>query len=266
MTEAKRASGTWDPGQYARFGDHRLRPALELFARIDHDAPKLAVDLGCGGGEIARLMTERWPDARVIGMDSSPEMLAKAGKVPSSVQWQQADITEWQPPRPADILFSNAMLHWVAGHGTLFPRLFGMLAPGGVLAVQMPLSWPEPSHQALRDVLKDLDLGSPELRASVDRRWVQATGFYYGMLQPLAAQIDIWETRYLQILQGTDPVLEWVKGSALRPVLDALTPDEQTRFLDEYGARLRALYPPQEGGETLFPFPRLFIVAKAPLH
>ncbi|MFN4087569.1 MAG: methyltransferase domain-containing protein [Alphaproteobacteria bacterium] len=263
MTDAKRASGTWDPGQYARFGDHRVRPALELFARVDHPGPALAADLGCGGGEIARLMAERWPQARVIGMDSSTEMLAKAAKAPARVEWQQADIRTWTPPGKADLLYSNAMLHWVEDHGAVFPRLFGMLAPGGILAVQMPLSWPEPSHQALRQVLADLDLGGPDLRASVDRRWVLDTDFYYDLLKPLADGVDIWETRYLQVLQGDDPILEWVKGTALTPVLDALPPADQERFLSEYGSRLRRLYPRRAGGETLFPFPRLFIVARA---
>lgn len=257
-------SGTWDPGQYSRFGDHRLRPALELFGRIDRDAPTPAVDLGCGAGEIARLMAERWPAAEVIGMDSSAEMLAKARKAPSRVTWQRADIADWAPPRPADILYSNAALHWLPDHAALFPRLFGMLAPGGVLAVQMPLSWPEPSHRTLRQVLADLDLGGPDLRAAMGRRWVLDADFYYDLLQPIAAGIDIWETRYWQVLQGDDPVLEWVKGSALRPVLDALSPEEQARFLGEYGSRLRDLYPRRSGGETLFPFPRLFIVAVAP--
>lgn len=253
----------WDPDQYHRYSDHRLRPALELLARIDHPSPRLVHDLGCGGGEISRLMAERWPDAAVVGSDSSQAMLDKAAAVSSRVSWEQVDVRTWAPERPLDVIYSNAMLQWVDGHREIFPRLFGSLAPGGVLAVQMPLSWGEPSHRLMRETLEEGGFGSPELRRAVARKWVADAHEYYDLLRPLAEALDIWETRYHQVLTGDDPVLEWVKGTALRPVLEGLAPDELQRFLDLYRARLAEAYPRRPRGETLYPFPRLFIVARA---
>ena len=257
-----RASVAWDPALYARFGDHRLRPALELFARIDLDAPRLVYDLGCGGGEIARLMADRWPGATVVGNDVSVEMLAKAAATPSRVRWEQADIRAWSPPEPPDLLYSNAMLQWVEGHNEIFPRLVGFLNPGGVLAVQVPLSWDEPSHQLMREALAEAAPDATALRATLDRRWVADPEHYYDLLRPLVRELDVWVTRYIQALRGDDPVLEWVKGTGLRPVLSGLAGDRRERFLEHYRARLRQAYPRRPRGETLYPFPRLFIVAR----
>ena len=262
MAAGGRSASAWDPGQYARFGGHRLRPALELLARIDHPSPRLIYDLGCGAGEIARLMAERWPDATVIGNDLSPEMLAKAAAGPGRVRWEQADLRDWAPEAPPDVIYSNAALHWLAGHEALFPRLAGFLAPGGVLAVQMPLSWDEPSHRLMRATLADLGLGDAGLREELDRRWVADPEVYYDLLRPHARELDIWVTRYLQVLESEDPVLEWVKGTGLRPVLAALGDAARDRFLTDYRRRLAEAYPRRAGGETLFPFPRLFIVAR----
>lgn len=253
----------WDPDQYHRYGDHRLRPALELFARVDHPSPKLVHDLGCGGGEIARLMAERWPQASVVGSDSSSSMLEKASAVPSRVSWEQVDVRAWAPAEPLDVIYSNAMLQWVEGHHEIFPKLMRSLAPNGVLAVQMPLSWGEPSHRLMRETLEVGGFGSSELRRGVARKWVADPHEYYDLLRPLAASLDIWETRYHQVLTGEEPVLEWVKGTGLRPILEGLARDELDRFLDIYRAGLAEAYPKRPGGETLYPFPRLFIIARA---
>lgn len=253
----------WDPDQYHRYGGHRLRPALELFARIDHPAPGIVHDLGCGGGEIARLMADRWPDATVIGSDSSRSMLEKAAAAPGRVRWEEVDVRAWAPAEPLDVIYSNAMLQWVDGHREIFPRLLGFLAPGGVLAVQMPLSWGEPSHRLMRETLEEGGFGSAGLRRAVARKWVLDAHEYYDLLRPLADTLDIWETRYHQVLTGDDPVLEWVKGTALRPVLEGLPQGELDRFLELYRSRLTAAYPRRPGGETLYPFPRLFIIARA---
>ena len=258
---------TWDPTQYDRYGDHRLRPALELLGRVHVESPRTVFDLGCGAGEIARIMAERWPDASVVGCDSSEAMLAKARAAgPSRVSWQVQDARTWQPGEPADVVYSNAMLHWIEGHDTLFPRLVRSLRAGGVLAVQMPLSWPEPSHRLMREILAEGNggrgYGDDALRAQLGRRWVEDAEVYYDLLRPLCSQIDIWETRYVQELRGADPVLEWVKGSGLRPVLDALHGDELDGFLSEYRGQLREAYPRRSGGETLYPFPRLFVVVR----
>ena len=254
---------TWDPGQYHRFGDHRLRPALELFARVDLAAPGIVHDVGCGRGEIARLAAERWPGARVIGSDTSPEMLAAAAAEPSRVEWVRGDVRDWNPSEPPDLIYSNAVLHWVEGHEELFSALLRSLAPGGVLACQMPLSWSEPSHVLMRQALAARSLGSAELRGRYERPPVAEPAWYYDLLTQLGASVDLWVTRYYQQLSGDDPVLEWVKGTALRPILEGLPPDEFDVFLADYREALRKAYPPAVDGTTLYPFPRLFIVARA---
>jgi trans-aconitate 2-methyltransferase len=256
---------TWDPGQYRRFADHRLRPALELLDRIDHPGPRLIHDVGCGTGEIARLMSERWPAATVIGSDLSPEMLEQAAAVPGTVRWLRLDVREWDPPEPLDVIYANAVLHWVDGHDELLPRMVRSLAPGGALAFQMPLSWGEPSHRLIRETLASGEwgrpLGSSDLRAHYARSPVHEAVWYHDLLAPLTSRIDIWETRYLQRLEGPEPVLEWVRGTALLPILDQLDAPELDRFSEVYRRALLEAYPPRVGGETLFPFPRLFVVA-----
>ncbi len=265
---ANRPEGKWDPGQYLRYGGHRLRPAIELFQRIDMDAPKTCYDIGCGAGEIAIAMTERWPSAEIIGLDASAEMLAKGRSATGGekVQWVEADIVGWTPNKPVDVIYSNAALHWIDGHEQLFPHLMQQLSPGGILAVQMPLSWGQMSHRLLREVLADgnggAGYGTEELRQSVGRKWVDDGDVYFDRLRPFADHIDIWECHYLQELSGDDPVLEWVKGSALRPVLTALGEASASAFLAEYGAALREAYPKRSDGATLFPFGRLFMVAR----
>jgi trans-aconitate 2-methyltransferase len=265
LITSRRREAVWDPGQYHKFGDYRLRPALELFERamlaLGDRIPSEIYDLGCGGGEIARIMAARWPAAHVVGLDSSDEMLAKAaaGGDGNSVDWVAADVRTWTAEPKADLLYSNAMFQWVDGHAEVFPHLVRQLAPGGVLAVQMPLSFGQRSHALLRDVLENY--GTRELRRAVGRKWVEDAEWYYDLLKPITSFIDIWEVSYQQVLQGDDPVLEWVKGSALRPVLTALPPGESERLLSDYGAALREAYPKRAAGETLFPFQRLFIVA-----
>ncbi len=264
MTTETRGRAVWDPSQYHKFGDHRLRPALELFERamlaLGGREPASAYDLGCGAGEIARIMADRWPGTRVVGLDSSMQMLAKAeAQGPSRVEWVEADVRNWTAESKADLLYSNAMFQWVDGHAEVFPHLARQLAPGGVIAIQMPLSFSQDSHILLREVLENY--GTPDLRKAVGRKWVEDPEWYYDLLKPVTAFQDIWEVRYQQVLHGNDPVLEWVKGSALRPVLTALAEDEAQRFLADYAEALRKAYPKRAGGETLFPFQRLFIVA-----
>lgn len=261
-----RGATRWDPDQYLKFADHRLRPGLELLDRVPLTAPSVVYDLGCGAGEQARMMAERWPDATVYGVDSSQEMLRTASARPGRVQWVEADVRTWQPEQPPDLIYSNATLQWVDGHATLFPRLVSTLAPGGCLAVQMPLSWSMPSHRIMRQMLEDggpggTPLGTEELRRRVGRKWVDDADEYYDLLAGQTASIDIWETEYLQILQGDDPVVEWVKGSGLRPILNDLSESERATYLTEYARRLREVYPLRANGKTLYPFRRLFIVA-----
>jgi trans-aconitate 2-methyltransferase len=260
------AGSRWNPDQYLRFSDHRLRPALELLQRISLADPKVIFDLGCGVGQVTRMLAERWPDANVYGLDNSSEMLARAAAGPAGpVQWLEADIRSWRPDKLADLLYSNATLHWIENHQELFPRLVGFLKPGGCLAVQMPLSWNLPSHRIMRETLAiggpdGKPLGSEELRQTLEREWVRDSRAYYDILATRTAHIDIWETEYLQVLEGADPVLEWVKGTGLRPVLSGLGEEEREIFLSEYSRRLRQAYPARADGCTLYPFRRLFLI------
>lgn len=256
----------WNPEQYLKFGDHRLRPGLELLERIQSATPRLICDLGCGTGKLTRLLAERWPAAQVVGIDHSREMLSEARGEKSAVQWVAADLRDWQPESPPDLIYSNATLHWLEDHRELFPRLLSLLKPGGVLAVQMPLSWDMPSHVLMRAVLEEGrgdsgPLGTEELRQTTARKWVEEAEIYYDLFSAHCQQIDIWKTEYLQRLTGDDPVLEWVKGTGLRPVLDGLDKGQQEPFLAEYRSRLRKAYPRREDGSTLYPFRRLFMVA-----
>ena len=256
----------WNPAQYQKFSDHRLRPALELLARVPLDAPEVVYDLGCGTGEVTRIMSERWPAAEIFGLDSSKEMLEKAEAGGGKVTWVEADVSSWHPNALPDLVYSNATLHWVEGHRELFPRLGSFLNSGGCLAVQMPLSFDAPSHRLMRETLADgggggRPLGTPELRKKVARRWVEDPEVYYDLLASRARHVDIWSTEYLQILDGEDPVLEWVKATGLRPVLNGLENAERKQFLELYRRRLREAYPQRADGKTIYPFPRLFIVA-----
>jgi trans-aconitate 2-methyltransferase len=262
-----RAAGTrWDPNQYSRFSDHRLRPALELLGRVPLAEPRLIYDLGCGPGEVTQIIAQRWPEATVIGVDNSPQMIEQAKTLTDEVSWIEGDIADWQPDGAPDLIYSNATLHWLDDHDSLIPRLFGLLAPGGCLAVQMPQSWPLASHRLMRETLANggvggSPLGTAALRASLDHVWVLEPEHYFDLLSPLTRNIDIWETEYIQVLEGEDPVLAWVSATGLRPVLNGLDDAERQRFLKVYSARLREAYPQRANGQTLYPFRRLFIVA-----
>ena len=262
------AGSHWDPGQYLKFADHRLRPALELLERVPLQEPRVIYDLGCGSGNVTRLMAERWPAAEVWGIDHSPEMLARAAGEPSPVHWMEADIRDWTPPGAPDLIYSNATLQWLDGHDELFPRLMRCVRPGGCLAAQMPLSWDLPSHRLMRSTLERAGpgaspLGDAAVLAAVRRRWVMDAEAYFDLLSPLAQRLEIWETEYLQALTGEDAVLEWVSGTGLRPILNGLGEDDREVFLRSYREALRDAYPQREGGLTLYPFRRLFIVAQA---
>ena len=252
---------TWDPRQYLKFSDHRLRPALDLLAQIPLDSARSVYDLGCGPGNITRLLAERWPGAQVVGVDSSAEMLVKARQEAPGIPFIQAGIEQWSPAAPADLLFTNSTLQWLDDHARLCPRLLAQLAPQGVLAVQMPHNHDAPSHAAMREAAEE----GPWRARLRDVRSIRPVGTpadYYRILAPVAQQIDIWETEYLHVLEGDNPVVEWTKGTGLRPYLDALKEPERGAFLAAYAARIAALYPKQPDGRTLLPFKRLFILTR----
>src|SRR5262245_4851679 len=253
----------WDPAQYLKFAGQRLRPAIDLLNRIDLADPGEVYDLGAGAGNVTRLLKERWPRARVTGVENSEEMLAKARAAAPEIAWQRADLSTWSPPRPADLVYSNAALHWLDDHDRLFPALFGALAPGGVLAVQLPRNFEAPSHTAITEAVRSGPWRA-KLEPLLRPHPVAAPGFYFDLLTTRAAALDMWETEYLQVLEGEHPVKEWVKGTWLGPLLDALGKPDRARLEERYAELAAPAYPRRPDGRTLFPFRRLFIVATAP--
>lgn len=251
----------WSPAAYAAFRDLRLRPALDLMARVPDLPPGDVVDLGCGDGAAAGALAMQFPGRRLVGVDASPAMLAKAAGHDQTVL---ADIAAWAPDRPPALIFSNAALHWLPDHGALLPRLAGMLAPGGVLAVQMPRNFGQPSHRFLRDIAQsmaperfDFTGYAPPVAAPQD---------YWAMLAPLGAP-DVWETEYLQPLSPVadgHPVRAFTASTAMRPFLERMSPEEAARFTARYDEALSAAYPLTADGGALFPFRRLFLILKRP--
>ncbi len=251
----------WDPEEYLRFADHRGRPFRDLMARVGARSPSTVVDLGCGPGNLTRELADRWPGAQVLGIDSSPEMIDRAQREATDrVRFAVGDLRRWSPPEPVDVLVSNATLQWVPEHLQLLPRWADLLAPGGWLAFQVPANVDEPSHTELAAVCTSErwreQLG--DLRVAV--RAVEEPGTYLQTLADAGLAADVWEATYQQVLPGEDAVLEWVRGTALRPVLSALDDADQAEFLAEYGARLRRAYPRRPYG-TVLPFRRIFAVA-----
>lgn len=252
---------TWDPAQYGRFGNQRTRAAVELLSAVRLEHPTVVHDVGCGRGEMARAMAARWPHATVIGSDLSEEMLAAARAGGGRVEWRRVDLSEWTPEPVHDLLYANAVLHWLTDHAEVFPRLAHGLRPEGVLAVQMPLSWTQPSHVTFRRVLAESLPHRTDLIERFEENWVRPAREYRDLLLPLFDDIDIWETTYHQVLAGPDPVLEFVKGSLLTAAIEALDEGEYTAFESRYRQALREVYPTNADGTTTFPFSRLFIVA-----
>ena len=252
---------SWDPESYERFAAQRLRPALDLIARIPTGEAGTVVDLGCGPGRVTGELAARWPGAAVTGVDSSPQMLDRARARHTGIEWVEGRIEDWEPEEPVDVVFSNAALHFLSDHQSLFPRLFAAVGDGGTLAVQMPLSWHQPTHQLIRATLHDLGIGSPGLRSRLEMPPVGEPVWYWRILSAAGGEVDVWTTTYLHVLDGEDALPAWMAGAGLRPVLEDLGEAERDRFLDEYTARLTAAYPPLSDGTTLLPYPRLFLIA-----
>ncbi|MFI8827656.1 trans-aconitate 2-methyltransferase [Streptomyces sp. NPDC053431] len=273
MHSVDSAAPTWDPQQYLRHSSHRTRPFLDLLARIpqlpNQSRPARVADLGCGPGNVTALLADRWPDAHITGFDLSPEMLERAEKDWAGttggggwLDFRPADAAHWTPEEPYDLIVSNAALQWVPNHPESFAIWIDGLRPGGTFAFQVPGNFTSPSHALLGELCE-----SPEWRHRVGdqgRRFVHILepGEYLQRLSDLGCVTDVWETTYHQMLLGEDPVLEWVKGTALRPVLTALRDDREATeaFLAQYREKLREVYPPGPHG-TAFPFRRIFAVA-----
>ncbi|MFE2539455.1 trans-aconitate 2-methyltransferase [Actinacidiphila glaucinigra] len=268
-------AAAWDPQQYLRHSTHRTRPFHDLLARIPElpgASPRIA-DVGCGPGNVTALLAERWPAARITGLDSSAEMLEAAraheGPTPGggSLDFRAADAAHWVPDGTYDLIVSNAALQWVEGHADRFPLWVEHLAPGGVLAFQVPGNFTSPSHALLGD-LCDSPAWRDRLGDGHGRRYVhilQPPGYLERLIEipEVEVDVDVWETTYVQLLQGEDAVLEWTKGTALRPVLTALEDDPEAarEFLGQYRDLLRKAYPAGPHG-TVFPFRRIFAVAR----
>ncbi|HUR59977.1 MAG TPA: trans-aconitate 2-methyltransferase [Opitutaceae bacterium] len=252
---------TWDSEQYLRFARERTQPAIDLALRVEVAAPARVIDLGCGPGNSTTVVAQRWPSAELAGLDNSTAMLASAREKFPQWRWMEGDIATWQPDAPYDVVFSNAALQWVPDHRRELPRLLSHVASHGALAVQMPANLEAPAHRLMREVA-----ASSAWRShfpSAPREWhVHPPEFYYDVLRPHATRLDLWTTDYLHVLDGVDGIIEWYRGTGLRPWLEAL-PDEatRTRFLGAYRARLVAYFPERADGRVLFPFHRLFIVA-----
>jgi trans-aconitate 2-methyltransferase len=251
----------WDAAKYLQFGDERSRPFFDLTARIAADKPEYVVDLGCGPGNLTAALAGRWPRATVAGVDSSPEMIeAAAAAGYPGVTFTRADVREWTPDRAPDVITCNAVLQWVPGHDDLLRRWAGQLSAGGWLAFQLPGNFDSPSHVIVRELA-----GSPRWRGLLDgvqlNRQAGDAAHYVALLAGDGYEVDAWETTYLHILPGENPVLEWTKGTTLRPVLSRLDAEQGAEFTAEYAERVRAAYRRGPGG-TIFPFRRVFTVLR----
>jgi trans-aconitate 2-methyltransferase len=251
---------TWDADHYLTYADQRGRPFVELLSRVRADAPAEVVDLGCGPGNLTRLLAQRWPSAAVRGVDSSPEMVEAARRDVPEVGFEVADLRDWlDREQQVDVLVTNATLQWVPGHLDLLPRLVGAVRPGGWLALQVPGNFGEPSH-TIRD-----DLAATEPYAAHTRGVAVPSSHepeaYLRTLAAAGCEPDVWETTYLHVLTGEDPVFEWVSATGARPTLQALPDDLRPRFEEGFRARLRAAYP-DDGHGVVLPFRRIFAVGR----
>jgi trans-aconitate 2-methyltransferase len=258
----------WDAGQYLRFGGERARPFFDLVAQVGATDPGYVADLGCGPGHLTAVLAQRWPGATVVGVDSSPEMIeaaqanvaAEAATGEGSLSFSLGDVWDWRPPRPVDVLVCNAVLQWVPGHDELLLRWADLLAPGGWLAFQLPGNFDQPSHAIIKEMA-----GSPRWRTLLaDARLSRQPGEpadYVALLARPGFEVNAWETSYLHLLHGENPVLEWTKGTTLRPVLAGLDAEQAEEFIREYAERLAEAYHQQAFG-TIFPFRRVFTVVR----
>ncbi len=257
----------WNPTLYARFTDERTRPIADLLARVHFDAPidlgapRCIVDLGCGAGASTGPLLERWPEADVLGIDTSTAMLKKARAAVPGARFASADVATWAPDAPVDLLFSNATLQWVPDHSALLPRLMRHLVPGGVLAVQIPDNLDEPSHALMREVAAEAPFADLLRDAAGARAPLLSLESLYDTLTPLASRMEIWRTTYVHPLACPEAIVEMFSSTGLRPFLDPLPVDLRTDYLARYTARIAEAYPRCADGRVLLRFPRLFWVA-----
>jgi trans-aconitate 2-methyltransferase len=253
----------WNADQYLRFAAERTQPARDLAARIAVADPKRVIDLGCGAGNSTAVLTARWPDAEIGGLDNSPDMIAVAKRDYPDRNWTVGDIASWpKSDELFDVVFSNAAMQWAPDHAALYPGVFSRVAPGGAMAVQVPCNIGAAAHETMRAVAASADWAGRFPAAGVREWHVGDAAFYYDLLANDAARIDLWETEYLHVMPDVEAIVEWYKGTGLRPFLEALSSAaERAAFTADYTERLRPHYPERADGRVLFPFQRLFLVA-----
>lgn len=251
---------TWSPARYLQFGDERTRPARDLLAHVPLRHARQVVDVGCGPANSTALLAERFPDARIVGLDSSPAMLAEARRALPSAAFVEGDASVWLPGPEIDLVFANAVYQWIPGHLALFPRLVAALELGGVLAVQMPDNVAEPTHRLMSEVAATSRFADTLAHAA----WapLPEARAYVEALAPVSSSVDIWVTVYHHRLSGPDAIVDWVRGTGLRPFVDALEADERDEFLTEYRRRVTETYAPLADGQVLLRYPRLFMVVQ----
>jgi trans-aconitate 2-methyltransferase len=252
----------WNPALYRRYEDERTRPAQDLLARVPLSGAARVVDLGCGPGNSTELLVQRFPTAQVTGTDNSEAMLASARARLPQARFEFSDISTWQPELPPDLIYANAALQWVPDHEALIPRLFAALAPGGVLAIQMPDNRLEPTHRLMREVAAEAPWAQAIGDADKLRTELLGIDGYYDLLAADAAKVDVWRTVYQHPMISAGAIVEWVRGTGLKPFVDRLTPELQGSYLAEYERRIALAYPPRADGRLLLAFPRMFIVAQ----
>jgi trans-aconitate 2-methyltransferase len=252
----------WDAAQYSKFEQERTRPAIDLLARIPLDNPYECVDIGCGPGNSTQLLVNRFPGASITGLDQSADMLSAARLRLPHVSFEQVDLADWNPSKSYDLIFASAILQWLPDHEALFPRLASLLTVGGCLAVQMPDTLHEPTHALMRMVAADGPWRAKLMPVAKSRTGIGTIEDHYRWLAPSCSSIDLWHTTYIHPLENTSKIVEWMKGSGLRPFLAPLDQDERRTFLERYEAAMLAAYTPQVDGKVLLRFPTLFVVAQ----
>ncbi|RUV28044.1 trans-aconitate 2-methyltransferase [Mesorhizobium sp. M5C.F.Ca.IN.020.32.2.1] len=253
-------SSDWSPAKYLQFGDHRTRPAIDLLGAVPNEDVEFVTDIGCGPGNSTELLLARYPKARVAGIDSSSSMIDAARARLPNVEFAVQAIEDWRPEQPQDVIFANAVLQWLPGHGALLPRLANLLKSGGTLAIQMPDNLDEPTHRGMREVARDPRWAGRLAEADAERTSIESPQNYYGMLRPFCRRVEVWRTIYHHPLEGLDGIIDWFSSTGLRPYLSRLDASEKKAYLAAYRETLARHYPVLEDGTTLLPFPRLFIV------
>ncbi|QRM30926.1 trans-aconitate 2-methyltransferase [Microvirga sp. VF16] len=252
----------WNAGLYLKFEDERTRPSIDLLGRVPLEEATSCVDIGCGPGNSTELIAKRYPAARVLGIDNSPDMLAKARARLPDLRFEEADIANWQTDERFDLIFANAVLQWLPGHPGLLKRLVSFLKDGGCLAVQMPNNLNEPSHRLMAQIAQETRWAEKLSSAIKAKETIGSFEDYYGWLRQAGCAVDIWQTTYIHPLDGAEAIVEWFKSTGLKPYIDPLSPEERSEYLRRYHAAIAQAYPTQQDGKVLLRFPRLFFVAR----